>query len=754
MTEQNREKPELISITGTITKFLFQNQSGWGVALFKSDKQENASLKIKGQIGQLQPHVNYELLGEFEDNTKYGKSFNVLESKLSVGETKQQAVSYLSSSLFPGIGKQAAQVIADYYETEIVDKIMINPDSLYDIPELAKPKADIIKHVLKEVVNENKYTKTFYENKLKIDFYNYLKEHTDSEVELTDILEKDFYRYAKDHHLEPFEEVEKVAMYFQKLQPDDPIRIAWTANKVVNDILWTTGDTYTNIAKVTKNLQTYLKIFDAKTLEKGLLKAKELKILYFVNHRIYSDVSWNDENEIAKFVHQKTVAEDKNVYDQNLIETLIEKVEEELAFELEIQNFKYDNEQRDALRKSINSNFMLLTGGPGTGKSTVIKGIYKLAKYVNNWDKQNIKVAAPTGRAAARLNEIDQELNATTIHKMLGAEENGFFRFNNSNPLEYNLLILDESSMIENFLFARVVDAAKDIQKIILVGDRNQLSSVGYGELFANLLDVEQITKVNLKQPHRQENGNDIVDLAYKVLNREITSEEDLKNMNNVNVVFDGNVEDKLESIDKIFSKEVEPEVENSLLDLQIIAPFYKGILGINSLNKMLQQTYQKEILKKDDKTLNEQTFERREYKYIVDDKIMYLVNETETGLNNGDVGIISEISQHNGKINQAKVLFNGETKTFYADNFNYSTLSYACSVHKTQGSEYKNVILVLEKGVNEHFINNKIIYTAITRAKKNLTIVGDFNTFYKGINRSGIPRKTTLVEKIEDLFN
>jgi len=434
---------------------------------------------------------------------------------------------------------------------------------------------------------------------------------------------------------------------------------------------------------------------------------------------------------------------------EELLDSLIIKVETELAFELKLPEFKYDQEQQQALRMAVEKNLLLLTGGPGTGKTTVIKGIYKLLTYLN--DQIDIRIAAPTGRASARLNEIDDHLKATTIHKLLGAEENKTFRFNHDHQFDFDCLILDEASMIENFLFARVSEASERVKKIILVGDQNQLPSVGYGDVFANLLAVEQLSQVCLNNPHRQENGNGIIDLAYRVLNKEIQTTDDLKALSNVRVIFDQSAEEQAKILEKLFCEFVKSAPATNLLNIQVIAPFYKGDLGINTLNAILQRSYQEKVLKKRPEVLTAQTLIKKNLYFSQDDKIMYLVNDSDLGLSNGDVGIIEKLSLVNNHLEDTIVKFNDLTKRFHADNFNFTSLSYACSVHKTQGSEYQNVILVLEKGMNQAFLTNQLIYTAITRAKKSLTILGDFDTFYQGINKKNIVRKTTLTSKIKE---
>jgi len=416
----------------------------------------------------------------------------------------------------------------------------------------------------------------------------------------------------------------------------------------------------------------------------------------------------------------KRVAKPQVLHDLDQLNEFIDQIEAQLATEFQVPGFKYDQTQREALIAFANAEFYLLSGGPGTGKTTVLKGIVKLFQKLEAARLEDIAVAAPTGRAAARINEIDASLKAKTIHKLLKATDNGMFDVTATNPLEEKLIIIDESSMIENKLFARLLEACPMAQKIVFIGDENQLPSVGYGEVFANLLAVKGIPKTQLQKVHRQKEGNGIITLAYKILNNEVHELEDL-NLPNVTTRFDRG--DDLDAIDEIFTNALTTNPD--VLQFQVITSFYKGALGINNVNKSLQATYQVEVLKHplDDVS---RAVVRKDSSFYEHDKVMHLVNDTALGLSNGDVGAIEQIVLKNQKLDYAQVRFNDELKKLTSDNFKNLTLSYGCSVHKTQGSEYQQVVFAVEAGLHPFFLNKKLIYTAITRAKQNLYLVGD----------------------------
>jgi len=733
-------------LTGHLIRFLYQKDSGWGIALFKSP-DENAQVKIKGNVGLLQPKVTYELAGHFQDHPKYGRSFDVTSFQVVDLKTADQYQNFFKT-MVPGMGDILAQKVIDQYGPgELFEKILADPAPLIQIKGISASIQKSIVDKIQDLVTENKFTTTFFQADLKMDFLIHLKnyfsqmEHPDEAIET--ILTTSFYRYARDHHLYPFEEVDKVACYFQKLSPYDVTRLAWNLHYLIEDTLQQTGNTYTSKKLLQKRLRDVCGIFDEELFEEALNQAIEWNLIYQRQDAFFSEESWNDEKLIATEVARR-VSRNSSYYEIEQLNALIDQIETELALEFQVDEFKYDQTQRDALIAFANADFYLLTGGPGTGKTTVLKGIVKLFQKLENARLEDIAVAAPTGRAAARINEIDASLKAKTIHKLLKATDNGMFDVTAANPLEEQLIIIDESSMIENKLFARLLEASPLAQKIVFIGDENQLPSVGYGEVFANLLAVKSIPKTQLEKVHRQKEGNGIINLAYKILNNEVHELEDL-NLPNVTTRF--NQGDDLDAIDEIFrnSLKLNPDV----LQFQVITSFYKGTLGINAVNKSLQSTYQAEVLNHplDDVT---HAVMRKDSCFYEHDKVMHLVNDSALGLSNGDVGSIEQIVLKNQKLDYAQVRFNEEVKKLTSDNFKNLTLSYGCSVHKTQGSEYQQVVFAVEAGLHPFFLNKKLIYTAITRAKQNLYLVGDWPTLLSGINREAAPRKTALVSKVK----
>lgn len=726
-------------LRGYVTRILSLNDSGWGIAIFTSEENSKAQIKIKGSISTMQTKVLYEINGKFEEHARYGTSFAIQGFKQGEINSKEQVVKYLSSPLFPGVGEKKAQLIIDYYGDQAITKMKNEPDSLYEIKGLEPKVARVIIDSLKKIEDEERLTSIFFEYTLKIDILTQVKKYSESDEEAEQIFKNNFFNFAMKKKIQPFFEVDRVAVHFG-LPKISPERIAFWAAKVALDIAMSTGDTYTNKNNLTRQLIKAIGIDDLDLIHEGFLYAKNHNLLFFKEGRIYVAEAWLDEQIIAEELNKLKNANVKQHKDDEL-DKIIDQIEHEIAKENKLKNFHYDQVQRDALKTFAQSNFLILTGGPGTGKTTVIKGMSKLFTHLYN--STNIGVAAPTGRAAARINEFWTKLSATTIHKMLKADANDNYEITPNNPLTFDLIILDEASMIENHLFAKFISSIGYAKKVVLVGDANQLPSVGYGNMFEDLIDTNQFSTIKLQNNYRQADGNGIINLAYAIQTNTL-DQINFEQLKNVKSFFDFDNENALGLLKQDFAHNLELINQNSF-NYQIISPIYAGTLGIENINTEIQVEFNTNILDKD------KLYDCGRYRYTVGDKVMFLKNDRELDLTNGEVGIIENIKLKNNRLDYAEVNF-GDNKviTLLSSNFDSIALAYACSVHKTQGSEYKHVVFALEdNGKSSFFLNKKLIYTAITRAKDELVLIGDKQLFLRAATREAIRRKTTLIDKI-----
>ncbi|ATZ18729.1 exodeoxyribonuclease V subunit alpha [Williamsoniiplasma somnilux] len=732
---------ETTILRGYISRFLTSNTNGWGLAIFVNENNSKAQIKIKGSISLMKAKVLYEINGKYEEHPKYGKSFAVTTFKQAEANSKNQVIKFLSSPIFPGVGEKKAELIVNHFGDQAITQIKNDFDALYEVPGLDKAIARVIIDALKEMQYSERLISEFFEHNLKVDILNQVKKYTEDDDETEHIFKNNFLKFARDKNIFPFEEADRVAVHFG-LDLNSPERIGHWAAKIVLDLCMQTGNTYTDKRNLDAKVVKDLKIYDSELVLAGYKYAKENQLLFFVDGKIYCAEAWSDEQLIAQKVCDIKNKIHKLPSKINL-ENIIDEIQREIGYEIGKTDFKYDSIQRQALIEFANSNFLILTGGPGTGKTTVIKGMAKL--FTKIFNSNNIGIAAPTGRAAARVRESWSELSATTIHKMLEADISNNYLVNEKNPLKFDLLILDECSMIENHLFAQFIKAIGRCKKLVLVGDVNQLPSVGYGNVFEDLIDVNLFSTVKLTNIYRQAQGNGIIELAHAIQNNSLAN-LDLNNLNNVENFFDQDSEVSLHLLKKDFETNLD-SINQNPFNYQIISPMYAGQLGVENLNSEIQVEFNSNIFDKD------KVYDRGRHRYTIGDKIMFLKNDSEMDLTNGESGIIEEIILNKNTLDHALVNFGQDKRiSLKTANFEDVSLSYACSVHKTQGSEYKHVVFAIEDNGKSFFLNKKLIYTAITRAKDKLVLIGDKNLFIKAAAREAIPRKTTLKERLKEL--
>ncbi|WP_338971181.1 AAA family ATPase [Spiroplasma endosymbiont of Panorpa germanica] len=722
---------------GLLVKFLFINEMGWGIGLFIDENNKNQQMKIKGQIGQMRLKVIYEVSGFLDEHPKYGQSFEVQNFKVADSNTIKQAVGFWSSGIFPTIGIKTAQLIVEHLGIDAIIKIRKDPELIKTVPGISEKACQIIIDVVSKVDTEQELVEIFTMNGLKISFLQLMLKWHEDKNEISEILNSDFYDYARKNNFQPFLEVDKIALYFNTPQYG-PQRVGAWAYETINNILFTSGDTYTTKNILVEEIQKRLAV-SLDVVMQALIYCKEQKILVFNNHRIYSAESWNDEelivNSLSKIQSQAALP----IINPIEFEVLIKEVETEIGYNFKILDFKYDDSQKKALKAFLENNIVILTGGPGTGKTMVINGMVRMFEKV--YGSSNFALAAPTGRAASRIQETSG-YKATTIHKLLKASGDDAFEVNEANPIFLDLIILDESSMLSNHLFSDFLRGTDFARKMVLVGDVDQLPSVGYGNLFEDLIISKQFATITLSKIFRQAEQNDIIELAARITSNQ-AEEFKNKNLNNIDFLFSNNNEENVRNLIDTYQKLLATQEVNNFNHVQVLSPFYRGELGINMINNIIQEKFNKNIKN------NGKIFKKGETKITKNDKVMYLKNDSVLELSNGDIGKIGDMKFENSKLIDATGEFNGRDVSLKLSNFSEITLGYGVSVHKSQGSEYNNVILVLDPAANNHFLSKKIIYTAITRAKEHLYIIGGEDAFWSGLNKTTKPRNTTLVEKI-----
>ena len=486
-----------------------------------------------------------------------------------------------------------------------------------------------------------------------------------------------------------------------------------------------TGDSFVK----TEALQEQYEKAGFTSFEELLQKALFNRQLVKEDNRIYPITQYQSEEGISDFLVHFPYYEIQKV-DKELLSNYLEELQQDFAI-------TYDETQKEAIFDFFDHPFSIITGGPGTGKTTVVKAIVTLFKML--YPTSEIICSAPTGRASKRLSELT-DCASKTIHSLLEWDlETNTFGKNEKEPVLADLLIIDEFSMVDNWLFYNLLLASKRIKKICIIGDENQLPSVSPGCVLRELIESQLFPVIRLNHIYRQKDGSDVIQLAHDIQ----TSIPNFDDYHDDIAFFECSAEDIKNKI--VFIVKDALDKNYSLSDIQVLSPIYSGPVGIDILNKTLQETFNpKDTFKREIKT-GYMTFREG-------DKILQLKNQPDDDVYNGDIGTLVEIESSEENENGKTTLYVQFDETFVSytlDNISNITLAYCISIHKSQGSEYPIVIMPI---VNSHYhmLQRKLIYTGVTRARQSLILLGSKNAFIKGIEtEERHERESSLKEKL-----
>lgn len=678
-------------------------------AVWRFEVEDHENIIVVGDISRVDPTGDYKLYGQYIEHPKYGIEFNVRHLERLLPTSYSGIIAYLASDVFKGVGvKTATKVVQELGEEAL---LRIREDrSVLDSVDISKRAKDTIIVGLSQNVA---YEDTFYcllsaglstkdINKIIAQY----KENTDT------ILKEDPYQLYYDIYGIGFKKCEDIAIKLGFTR-DFPYRLIALIHHLISELNFKSGDTYCDISALTR---AYDKKEDEVSFDKALdLAIKSGKIIV-EEDRYYTKESYTQEYDIAKILLTQ-----ENRY-QYVIDEKLSQVSKK-------EGISYDDEQIMAINKFFDNAVSLIVGGPGTGKTTIIKAIIETIKKVD--PTSHTVVVAPTGRAAKRIRELCQ-VESETIHALLKWDkETNTFVYGIFNPLMIDYLIIDEFSMVDSWLFASLLKALGPIKKIAIIGDDNQLPSVGPGDLLHDLISSDLFATTHLKNIHRQEDGSSIISLCHQILDNEINL-DDLGE----DITFIDENEDYLQPlIDKIDSYLASGYDIN---DIQLLSPMYKGQMGIDILNSIMQKRYN---------PAQDSPVYKDRYRHLYpNDKIIQLKNQRDDDVYNGDIGTIIEISNDEilARFDDIYVAYSGEL-------LNNIALAYCISVHKSQGSEYPVVLFCFSRA-HLHMLNKNLIYTAISRASKHLVIVGDKDVLMTGITHKMKRRKTTLLKRLYEI--
>lgn len=733
--------------SGTIERIIFENPSSFFRILLLNIDDTDADFDdfeiiVTGTMADIIEGEDYTFWGNLVQHPKYGEQLKLIRYERAK-PTSKGLVKYFSSDHFKGIGVKTAQKIVDLYGDNTIDKVLAEPEKLHDIVGLsAKNREAFIMKLRQNYGTERvlaKLSEYGISNKLAFQIQDFYKEET------LEIVEHYPYQLVEDIQGIGFKIADQLAQSLG-IESTAPERFRAGLLHTLLTQSMEKGDTYLEAKELLEHTIELLEssrqielapnsVADelAHLIEEDKVQNVDTKIfensLFFAEEGIY--------NNLLRILEK----ENQNKYEPEKIEAALTHIEEEFAI-------SYDAIQKQAICNAIQHKIFILTGGPGTGKTTVINGIIAVYALLHGLDLHKsqdlpILLAAPTGRAARRMNELTG-LPSATIHRhlgMTGDDDTSHL----DDYLDADFIIVDEFSMVDTWLANQLLSNISSNSKLLIVGDADQLPSVSPGQVLADLLKIPLLPQIKLEKIYRQGEDSTIVTLASQIQKGVLPPDFTEKKADR------SYFEARSEHIPQMIERIVEAAIRSGIpaQGVQVLAPMYRGQAGIDHINKLMQDLInpaEKEQL----------VFEATDGQYRQGDRVIHLVNDAESNVFNGDLGYITDLlpaKYTDSKQDELTINFDGNEIVYQRSEWYKIRLAYAMSIHKSQGSEFPVVILPITSS-SHRMLQRNLIYTAITRAKSKLILLGEKSAFAFAVQNTGTTRKTYLKERFEDFLN
>lgn len=732
------------TITGFVEHIVYRNEEN-GYTVLNLASNEEDEVTCVGVFQMISEGESLELTGEYTVHPSYGPQFKVQQYSIKAPEDIASIERYLGSGAIKGVGAALAARIVRKFKEDTFRIIEEEPERLAEIKGISERKAQEIAQQTEEK-RELRQAMIFLQN-YGISLSLAVKIYQTYQLDMYRIIQENPYRMAEDVTGVGFKIADEIA-HRVGIHLDSDFRIRSGIMYVLQQASLE-GHTYLPEELLTRRACELLGV-DASGVEKHymdmaidrklILKQSEAEV------QIYASTFYYMELNVAVMLRELNVKYD---FSETAVEQRIRKIEQLSELEL-------DEMQRTAVKEAVRSGLLVITGGPGTGKTTTINTIIQ---YFES-EGMDIALAAPTGRAAKRMSETTG-YEAKTIHRLLelsgGMDEHAGFERNEQNPLETDVIIIDEMSMVDITLMHNLLKAVVAGTRLILVGDVNQLPSVGPGCVLKDIIDSHACNVVRLNRIFRQASESDIIVNAHKINRGEPVSLDNKSRDFFFLKRYDANV--IISICIQLIRQKLPKYVNASPFDIQVLTPMRKGLLGVERLNTILQQYLNPPDGKKAEREHGQTIFR-------VGDKVMQIKNnyqaeweirsrynipiEKGLGVFNGDMGIVREINSFSETLT---VEYEERRMVEYPfKELDQLDLAYAITIHKSQGSEYPAVIIPLLTGPRM-LMNRNLLYTAVTRARKCVTLVGDEKAFYNmEANVNEQKRYSGLRDRMEEL--
>lgn len=746
---------EKIKIVGQVDAIYFENPGNFykvvriAVDVNHSEGYLADEIVITGQFASLHLDTSYEFFGKLVFHPKYGEQMNVSHYQQITPTTEGGLIDYLSSDRFKGIGPVLAERIVDQLGLNAIDQILQDLACLKSIEGLSKKTREN----LYQALLEHKGTERVFIQLTQWGFGPKLSEKIFKEwgSRAVEVIKDNPYLLCEKIEGIGFNKADNLAEVLG-IDALDLHRVISAIYTVVGEECLSNGDTFVNINQALHKSRQRLEtsrpaLISNELLLEALQTALDGQQLIKHQDGLMIESLYYAEVSIAQRLKEISQYEDVEVFSDQEIDQALETVRN-------ISGIDYDAYQLEALKTAIRSPMSIITGGPGTGKTTLIKGIillhsilhdYDLQKAIKQKDKNPILLAAPTGRASKRMSETTG-LPASTIHRMLGFSIDQTMEDLGQVELEGSLLVIDEMSMVDTWLMNWLIKAIPYHMQVVFVGDRDQLPSVGPGKVFDDIITCGFFPTIHLQKIYRQAQDSSIISLAHQIRQGQLP--EDFLAKRHDRTFIQASSQQVSSVVEQIVAVAYQKGFDAN--SLQVLAPMYKGPAGINALNKILQ-------MQVNPPSPNKREIEHFDQVFRKGDKVIQLINNTEEGVFNGDIGFIEAIftdKETESKKTEILVVFDDDRELVYTkSDLDQLALAYCTSIHKAQGSEYDLVILPLVD-LYSRLLRKDLLYTAITRAQSSLVMVGNPQSFYKATVNSDTSRKTNLQDFIGASFH
>ena len=703
-------------LRGVVERVTYANEEKGYSVIKISCKGYSDLVTLVGNMASVNVCTVVTVSGDWTHNVKYGKQFNVSSWEESVPASVYGMEKYLGSGLIKGIGPKFARLIVSEFKEQTIEIIETQPHRLIEVPKIGKKRVSMIQKAWSEQREIKNIMLFLQDHGVSTAFgYRIYKAYGDKSIET---VKENPYKLADDVWGIGFKTADKIAMKlgiekesFNRCRAGLFYMLSHFADE---------GHCYIPFEELADQSAEILEIERPKVVMTLSYLINEKELIKEEPDCVYLPPFYYSEAGVARRVTAITKAGGCSAGTN---------FEEALSALEKQTGVTYDDVQVQAIKTAVLSSFSVITGGPGTGKTTATRAIIGLYQMAG----KAVLLAAPTGRAAKRMSEATC-MEAKTIHRLLESKPPEGFGRNADNPLEGDVLVLDECSMIDILLMYNLLKAVPDSMTVILIGDIDQLPAIGAGNVLGDIINSGAVPVVRLTRIFRQALGSRIITNAHRINSGKMPDLSTKKNSDFFFIPMEADNKEGIvgEIIDLCAKRLPKYYHVNPIAGIQVLTPMRRGETGADNLNIMLQSALNKNAL----------SLRRGATEYRLGDKVMQIKNNYEKDIYNGDIGVITEVDAEDKTLS---VSFDGNIVEYEALELDELTLSYAISVHKSQGGEFPIVVMPFSMS---HFVmlQRNLLYTGVTRAKKALVIVGEKRAIAFAVNRDEAGKRNTML--------